>query len=118
MAKGFKLDDDFDIEVVDGKFVFATGIKEKAQSIKNELLTLQGEDENDASRGIDLYGIILSETSSKTQRKNEIIRVVSYVDDITIESVLENRDTTTRVMKYYINITYDNTSETIEFEVS
>jgi len=115
MATGFKINDNFDISTVNGLFVFAKGKGEIQQRIKHELLTFKGEDLNNTNRGLDVENIMLSQETSKTQRKEEIIRCLSYIEEIEVLDILEVVED--RVAKYYINLKYNNTIETITFEV-
>ena len=112
---GFKIKDDFDIEVQNGLFVFVRNRFEVAQRIKHELLTLKGEVREDTERGLDLLGIMLSETSSKSQRKDEIIRCLSYIPEVEVLDIIEILED--RVAKYFIRIRYNGNEETITFEV-
>lgn len=115
MTTGFKIKDDFDIETVNGLFVFTRDKKEIMQRIKHELLTFKGEDKNDTERGLDVEDIMLAQGSTKTQRKEEIARCLSYISEIEVIDILEIVED--RVAKYFIKIKIDDETQTITFEV-
>ena len=117
-SRGFKIDANFDPVIENGLFAFVKDVDEVAQRSKHELLTFVGEVIDEPERGLNVLGIMLSETSSKAQRKDELRRVLAYIPEITINSIVEELDRTSRVARYYISLRYQGINTEINIEVA